>query len=119
MDHVIFTGYLSEESILRAYAMADVYVMPSVSEPFGITALEAAASGTPVIVSKNAGVAEKILHCFKVDFWDTFEMANKIIGILQYNVLKDCMRRNCYTEVHNFGWDRVAEQTMSVYRRAL
>ncbi len=119
MDHVIFTGYLSEESIMRAYAMADVYVMPSVSEPFGITALEAAASGTPVIVSKNAGVAEKILHCFKVDFWDTFEMADRIVGILKYNVLKDCMRRNCYKEVHNFGWDRVAEQTVSVYRRAL
>lgn len=117
-DSIVFTGYLSEEEILRAYAMADVYVMPSVSEPFGITALEAAASGTPVIVSKNAGVAEKIVHCFKIDFWDTYEMANKIIGLLRYPVLKECMRKNCYKEVYNFGWDRVADQTISVYRRA-
>jgi glycosyltransferase involved in cell wall biosynthesis len=71
-----------------------------------------------VIVSKNAGVAEKVLHCFKVDFWDTHEMANKILCILKYNVLRECMRNNCYREAHNFGWDKVAEQTLSVYRRA-
>lgn len=119
MNKFIFTGYLPEDEILRAYATADVYVMPSVSEPFGITALEAIASGTPVIVSKNAGVAEKIVHCFKVDFWDTHEMANKIIGLLRYSVLKECMRKNCYKEINNFGWDRVADQTINVYRRAL
>ena len=119
MDNVVFTGYLPEEELLQAYAMADVYVMPSVSEPFGITALEAIASGTPVIVSKNAGVAEKILHCFKVDFWDTHEMANKIICLLKYPVLGECMRKNSYREIRNFGWGRVAEQTISVYRRAI
>ncbi len=119
MDNVIFTGYLTDEEVLKAYAIADVYVMPSVSEPFGITALEAIASGTPVIVSKNAGVAEKIMHCFKVDFWDTHEIANKVICLLQYPVLKECMRKNSYKEIKNFGWDRVAEQTISVYRRAL
>lgn len=119
MNKFIFTGYLPEDEILRAYATADVYVMPSVSEPFGITALEAIASGTPVIVSKNAGVAEKIIHCFKVDFWDTHEMANKIIGLLRYPVLKECMRKNSYKEINNFGWDRVADQTIAVYRRAL
>lgn len=119
INNFIFTGFLSEEEILRAYSMADVYVMPSVAEPFGITALEAAASGTPVIVSKNAGVAEKITHCFKVDFWDTHEMANQIIGLLRYPVLKECMRKNCYKEMSNFGWDRVAEKTIEVYRRAL
>jgi glycosyltransferase involved in cell wall biosynthesis len=118
MNKFIFTGYLPENEVLRAYATADVYVMPSVSEPFGITALEAIASGTPVIVSKNAGVAEKITHCFKVDFWDTHEMANKIIGLLRYPVLKECMRKNSYKEINNFGWDRVADQTIAVYRRA-
>ncbi len=118
MDNVVFTGYLSEEELLQAYAMADVYVMPSVAEPFGITALEAIASGTPLIVSKNAGVAEKIMHCFKADFWDTHEIANKIICLLQYPVLGECMRENSYKEIRNFGWDRVAEETISVYRRA-
>jgi len=118
MNKFIFTGYLPENEVLRAYATADVYVMPSVSEPFGITALEAIASGTPVIVSKNAGVAEKITHCFKVDFWDTHEMANEIIGLLRYPVLKECMRKNSYKEINNFGWDKVADQTIAVYRRA-
>ncbi|MFH0929523.1 MAG: glycosyltransferase family 4 protein [Candidatus Aenigmatarchaeota archaeon] len=116
MGNMVFTGYLSEEEIRHAYSMADVYVMPSVAEPFGITALEAIASGTPVIVSKNAGVAEKISHCFKVDYWDTHEMANKIIGILDYPALGSCMRRNSYRELDGFGWDKVADQTIAVYR---
>jgi glycosyltransferase involved in cell wall biosynthesis len=116
MDNLVFTGYLSEEELHCAYAMADIYVMPSVAEPFGITALEAIASGTPIIVSKNAGVSEKIMHCFKVDYWDTHEMANKIVCMLDYPVVGECMRRNSFKEVKNFGWDRVAEQTISVYR---
>ncbi|MEM5781718.1 MAG: glycosyltransferase family 4 protein [Candidatus Aenigmatarchaeota archaeon] len=115
-DHILFTGYLTEEEINYAYAMAKVYVMPSVAEPYGITALEAIASGTPVIVSKNAGVAEEIKHCFKVDFWDTHEMASKIIGILNYPVLEECMRRNSYNEVKNLSWERTANQTIEVYR---
>jgi len=115
-DRVLFTGYLTEEEINYAYAMADVYVMPSVAEPYGITALEAIASGTPVIISKNAGVAEEIKHCFKVDFWDTHEMADKIIAILNYPVLKECMRRNSYNEVKNLSWERTAAQTIEAYR---
>lgn len=115
-DHVLFTGYLTEEEINYAYAKANVYVMPSVAEPYGITALEAVASGTPVIVSKNAGVAEEIKHCFKVDFWDTHEMANEILGILNYPVLGECMRRNGYSEIQRFGWDRTADQTIDAYR---
>ena len=116
MDNVVFTGYLSDEEMHYAYSMANVYVMPSVAEPFGITALEAIASGTPVIVSKNAGVAEQVSHCFKVDYWDTHEMANMIISILDYPVLGECMRRNSYKELGSFGWDKVADQTIDVYR---
>jgi glycosyltransferase involved in cell wall biosynthesis len=118
-DHMLFTGYLSEEEVNYAYAIADVYVMPSVAEPYGITALEAIASGTPVIVSKNAGVSEEIKHCFKVDFWDTHEMANKILGILNYPCLGECMRRNSYSEIKNFGWNRTADQTIETYRSLL
>jgi glycosyltransferase involved in cell wall biosynthesis len=118
-DHTLFTGYLSEEEINYAYAMAKVYVMPSVAEPYGITALEAVASGTPVIVSKTAGVAEEIKHCFKVDFWDTHEMANEILGILNYPVLGECMRKNGYTEIQKFGWNRTADQTIDAYRSVL
>jgi glycosyltransferase involved in cell wall biosynthesis len=117
MENVVFTGYLSEEELIRAYQMADVYVMPSVAEPFGITALEAIASGTPVIVSKNAGVAERIQHCFKVDYWDTLDIANKIVCVLRYDVLGECMRENAFDELRDLSWDRVAEQTMEVYGR--
>ena len=117
MDNVVFTGYLSEEELHYAYSMADIYVMPSVAEPFGITALEAIASGTPVIVSKNAGVSERVMHCFKVDYWDTHDMANKIICMLDYPVVGECMRRNSFSELKNFGWDRVAEKTIAVYGR--
>ncbi len=119
MDHVLFTGFLSEEELGRAYEMADVYVMPSVAEPFGISALEAIASGTPVIISKNAGVAEQIRHCLKVDYWDTLEMANKIISMLNHSVLGECMRRNAIEEIRNLGWDGVAEETIRVYERVL
>jgi len=118
-DHVLFTGYLTEEEVNYAYAKADVYVMPSVAEPYGITALEAIASGTPVIISKNAGVSEEIKHCFKVDFWDTNEIANKILGILNYPVLGECMRRNGYNEIKRFGWERTANQTIEAYRSLL
>jgi glycosyltransferase involved in cell wall biosynthesis len=118
-DHILFTGYLTEEEINYAYAMAKVYVMPSVAEPYGITALEAIASGTPVIVSKTAGVAEEIKHCFKVDFWDTHEMADKILGILNYPVLGECMRKNGYSEIQKFGWNRTADQTIDTYRSVL
>ena len=119
MDHVLFTGYLREEELVRAYEMADVYVMPSVAEPFGISALEAMASGTPSIVSKNAGVAEKIQSCFKVDYWDTVEMANKIVSVLRYDVLRDCMRRNAFEELRDLSWSGVAEETIEVYGRTL
>ena len=117
MDHVVFTGYLSEEELVRAYEMADVYVMPSVAEPFGITALEAIASGTPSIVSKNAGVTERIRNCLKVDYWDTLDMANKIIGVLRYDVLRDCVRKNALEELRDLSWDRVAQETIELYGR--
>ena len=119
MDNVIFTGFVSEEELLHAFSRASVYVMPSVAEPFGITALEAIASGTPLIVSKNAGVAETLYHCFKTDYWDTHEMANKIVSILRYRPLQESMRKNSFRELENLNWGKVADQTIGVYRRAL
>ncbi|MEW6329632.1 MAG: glycosyltransferase family 4 protein, partial [Candidatus Micrarchaeota archaeon] len=115
-NNVVFTGYLPEEQLRRAYSMCDVYVMPSISEPFGITALEAMASGTPIIVSKSSGVAEITNHCLKVDFWDIDEMANKMIALLRYEPLGSEMSRSGLAEVRNFTWERTAEQTIGVYR---
>jgi len=115
-NKVIFTGALTEDEVRHIYKISSVYVMPSVSEPFGITALEAISAGTPTIVSKSAGVSEVLKSVFKVDFWDTDEMANKIIAILRYEPLRDHMGQSSKREVQLFTWDRVAERTIAVYR---
>ncbi len=118
-QHVVFTGRLTEDEVKHIYRIANVYVMPSVSEPFGITALEAISAGTPTIVSKTAGAAEAIANCLQVDFWDVDEMANKIISLLRYDVLHKTMSREGTKEIELFTWDRVAERTMDVYKEVL
>ncbi len=115
-NKVIFTGRLTEEEVKHIYKISSVYVMPSVSEPFGITALEALSAGTPTIVSKTAGVSEVFRNCLKVDFWDTDEMANKIIALLRYSALSKTMSEQSKREIELFTWDRVAEKTIDVYR---
>jgi glycosyltransferase involved in cell wall biosynthesis len=115
-NRVIFTGKLTEEEVRHIYQISSVYVMPSVSEPFGITALEAISAGTPTIVSNTAGVSEAFQNCLRVDFWDTDEMANKIIALLRYDALRNTMNEHSKREIELFTWDRVAENTLSVYR---
>lgn len=114
-DKVLFAGFLHGEDVARAYKMADLYVMPSVSEPFGITPLEAIKSGTPCIISKQSGVSEVLHHCLKADFWDTEEMANKIMGILQYKEGYDCLKENAVKEVRTMTWDIPAQQCVDIY----
>jgi glycosyltransferase involved in cell wall biosynthesis len=114
-DKVIFTGILTEAEVRHIYQISNVYVMPSVSEPFGITALEAISAGTPTIVSKTAGVSETFQNCLKVDFWDTDEMANKIISILRYPALHSTLVKHGGREIELFTWDRVADKTIEVY----
>jgi glycosyltransferase involved in cell wall biosynthesis len=115
-NNVIFTGKLTEEEVRHIYKISSVYVMPSVSEPFGITALEAISAGTPTIVSKTAGVSEAFQNCLRADFWDTDEMANKIIALLRYDALRNTINENSKREIELFTWDRVAEKTLDVYR---
>jgi len=114
-NHIIFTGKLTEEEVRHIYQISSVYVMPSVSEPFGITALEAISAGTPTIVSKTAGVSEAFQNCLRTDFWDTDEMANKIIALLRYDALRKTINENSKKEIDLFTWDRVAEKTFDVY----
>ena len=99
--------------------MADVYVMPSVSEPFGITALEAMRNGTPVIVSNQSGVAEVINHCLKVDFWDINQLADKIVATLRYPELREMLSENGNREVTKFNWNIPARQCIEVYNTLL
>jgi len=118
-NKVIFTGLLTEEEVKHIYRIASVYIMPSVSEPFGITALEAISAGTPTIASKTTGFSEAFNNCLKVDFWDTDEMANKIVSLLRYNPLHKTLVQEGKREIELFTWDRVAENTLNVYREVV
>jgi glycogen synthase len=118
-DKFLFAGFLRGEDIDRAYSLADVYVMPSVSEPFGITPLEAMRNGTPVIISKQSGVSEVISHCLKVDFWDVNDIANKILAVLNYKELHGCMMENGSTEVKRFSWEHPAAKCLEAYKHVL
>ena len=114
-DKVLFAGFLAQDEVERAYKMSDVYVMPSVSEPFGLTALEAMKNKAPGIVSKQSGVSEVIRHCLKVDFWDINELSSKIISLLRYKALHETLKENGYFEVKKFNWDVPAEKCVEIY----
>jgi glycogen synthase len=116
-SHFHFTGFLGGADVERIYAMSDVYVMPSVSEPFGISALEAMLYDVPVIVSKQSGVSEVLQHALKTDFWDIDDMANKIIAILKYPVIAEEMVRNCRRELRAVRWDAAAGKVIALYHR--
>jgi glycogen(starch) synthase len=118
-DKVFFTGKLTENEVKHIYRIASVYVMPSISEPFGITALEAISAGTPTIVSKASGVSEAFQNCFKVDYWDIDEMANKIIALLRYPPLRQTMRENGAKEILLLTWEKVAKQTLVQYKNVI
>lgn len=116
---VLFTGFLRGRDVEKIFKMADVYVMPSVSEPFGIAPLEAISHDVPVIISKTSGVAEVLTHALKVDFWDTHEIANKIIAVLKHPPLASTLREHADMEVRRLTWEDAAEKCRSVYRRAV
>lgn len=115
-DKVLFTGFLRDDKLKKIYKMANLYVMPSVSEPFGITPLEALASGTPVLISKQSGVSEVLNHCLKVDFWDVDGMANKILAVLENQDLEDCLMQNGNMEINNLSWGRAADRILTIYQ---
>jgi glycogen(starch) synthase len=116
---VLFTGFLRGRDVDRVFRMADCYVMPSVSEPFGIAPLEAMRNDVPVIVSKQSGVSEVLTHCLKVDFWDTDEMANKIVAVLRYPPLSQTLREHGRFELRGLNWDGAAEKCVKAYARAI
>lgn len=117
--HVIFAGALWDEDRDRMYQAADLLVMPSVSEPFGLVPLEAIQHGTPVLISKQSGVAEVLTHALKVDFWDIDEMANKILAALRYDVLNKQLVEEGRKEVLRITWRRAAEKVQMLYQKLL
>ncbi len=110
-----FTGFLKGDDVHHMFALSDVYVMPSISEPFGISPLEAMQSNVPVIISKQSGVSEILQHAIKVDFWDTHAMADAIYGILKYDGLPQMFRKHAREEVDNLKWEQAAEKVKEVY----
>jgi glycogen synthase len=117
LHRFIFAGFLRGEEKDRIYQSADVYIMPSVSEPFGITTLEAVANNTPVIISKQSGVSEVLEHVLKVDFWDTEEMANKILGIISYPALSRVMTVEGKKQLRSITWGKAADECVRVYKQ--
>jgi glycosyltransferase involved in cell wall biosynthesis len=110
-----FTGFLTGEDVYQMYSISDVYVMPSVSEPFGISPLEAIQSNVPVIISRQSGVSEVLNHAIKIDFWDIDALADAIYGILNYPALSVMFRKYGKQEVDNLKWENSASQMRDIY----
>ncbi|MFZ4440206.1 MAG: glycosyltransferase family 4 protein [Syntrophales bacterium] len=115
-DRFHFTGFLQGEEIERIFSLSDLYVMPSVSEPFGISPLEAMSYDVPVILSRQSGVSEILKHALKVDFWNVQDMAAKIIAILKYPVLADKLAEEAREELRKIRWETAAEKIVEIYR---
>jgi len=113
--HFHFTGFLRGEDVKNMFAYSDVYVMPSVSEPFGISPLEAMRANVPTIISKQSGVAEVLRHAIKVDFWDVNAMADAIYGLLTYPALSAMTVRCGLEEVNALRWDNAALKVKEIY----
>jgi glycosyltransferase involved in cell wall biosynthesis len=117
--NVHFTGFLRGEGVERMFAQADLYVMPSVSEPFGISALEAMALDVPVIVSRQSGVSEVLRHALKVDFWDVDELANKILAVLRHSPLRRELVQGARDEVRRMRWELRGALVREIYEEML
>ena len=114
-QNIIFTGSLSGDATHQAFQLADLFIMPSVREPFGLVALEALKNNTPVIVSKQSGVSEVLQNALKVDFWDHDEMVNKIVAVLRYHSLRETLRECGVEEVKKFDLKTPARKCMDAY----
>jgi glycosyltransferase involved in cell wall biosynthesis len=115
--NVIFTDFQRGKPWRDAFSIADLFVMPSVSEPFGLAPLEAICYGAPALISKQSGVSEVLYNALKVDFWDINEMANQIIATVQNTPLHDELIRNASAELNNFSWDGAADKLLGLYQQ--
>ena len=114
-----FTDFLKGPDVDMMFALSDVYVMPSVSEPFGISPLEAMRSNVPVIISKQSGVSEILKHAIKVDFWDIEAMADAIYGLISYEGLAEMFRKHGREEVDDLKWENAALLVRQEYEKVL
>jgi glycogen synthase len=118
-DRMLFPGFVDRERASQLFGLADVFVMPSVSEPFGIVPLEAMERGVPVIVSRQSGSSELLRNALKMDFWDVAGLAAKIVSVLRYRALAAELQEAGRAEARQLDWGWVAERTESVYREVV
>ena len=118
-DRFHFTGFLRGADVHKMFTLSDVYVMPSVSEPFGISPLEAMKSNVPVIISKQSGVAEVLDYAIKVDYWDVDAMADAIHALVCYPALSKMFMQKGLEEVEGLKWDKAAAKVKAVYESVM
>lgn len=117
--HVSFSGFLKGKDVHKAFQMADVYVMPSVSEPFGLTPLESVKNGTPTVISYQSGISEVFNNTLKCNFWDIEKLTDKVVSILRYNALKDELIKNANNEVKHMGWETPSIKCKEIFDEAI
>jgi glycosyltransferase involved in cell wall biosynthesis len=115
-DKFLFHGFYTRDEANKFFSLADIYVMPSVSEPFGIVALEGMCKATPTIISKQSGASEILTNVFKADFWDTDKMANQIVSLLNHKGLHNTMKKEGLNEVNRLTWDKPARRCVDIYK---
>ncbi len=119
LRNVVFTGFQRGKTWRDSFSVADLFIMASVSEPFGLTPLEAINYGTPSLISYQSGVSEVLKSCLKVDYWDVDEMANKIVAVLRTPTLREALRDNADREVRQLSWAPAAEKLEKIYAKHL
>ncbi|MBW8332294.1 MAG: glycosyltransferase family 4 protein [Prolixibacteraceae bacterium] len=118
-DRFHFTGFLKGDDVFDMFRMSDVFVMPSVSEPFGIVPLEAMQSNVPVIISYQSGVSEILKYAIKIDYWDTYAMADAIYGLINYPALHNMFKEHGKAEVDSLLWKNSAKNVRDIYLKAI
>ncbi|MBQ3261085.1 glycosyltransferase family 4 protein [Candidatus Saccharibacteria bacterium] len=115
--NVIFTGFIRGQKLRDIYSLSDIFVMSSISEPFGLTALEAAHHGDVLILTKQSGVAEVLKGSFRYDFWDEEKLANEILAIVESPALKDSLRTSSSAEYRKLSWGDIAKKCEASYNK--
>ena len=115
--NVIFTGFIRGQKLRDIYSVSDIFVMSSISEPFGLTALEAAHHGDCLILTKQSGVSEIIWSALKYDYWDEQKLADEIIAISKSPALRQTLTKNVASEYRQITWNQVAKKCLKTYNK--
>ena len=117
--NVIFTGFIRGKKLRDIYSLTDIFVMSSISEPFGLTALEAAHHNDVIIMTNQSGVSEIIWSALKYDFWDKHKLADEILSVAANPALKKSLQKNIHKEYHKISWEDIAKKCMKTYQKAV